>query len=138
MRVLIADDDRLICDLMEEYVQRCGHEVVGKVTAGGLAVIRGFACSQPDLVLLDVMMPRCNGLTVAHALRSRSASVKLVLMSGMYEESHPFVQGCRVDAFIKKPLLYSDLWATLSRLDLPAVATETPAVVMLPDFAVAV
>ena len=36
MRVLIADDDKRVCDLLAEFVGLCGHEVVATVTKGGL------------------------------------------------------------------------------------------------------
>ncbi len=62
--------------------RECGHEVVGTVTGGGLAVIQAFARYEPDAVLLDLMMPRFNGLTVCHALLSRKPDAKIIFISG--------------------------------------------------------
>ena len=73
----------------------CGHEVVGTVTGGGLAVIQAFARCQPDVVLLDIMMPRFNGLTVCHALLSRKPDTKIIFVSGSVDENHPFVSWLR-------------------------------------------
>ena len=109
MRVLIADDDKLVCDLLAQFVRFCDHEVVATVSGGGLAVIQSFARLQPDLVLLDVMMPRFNGLTVCHALLSRRPDAKVVLMSGLVESDHPFLKTCGAMAFIRKPMLLDDL-----------------------------
>ena len=109
MRVLIADDDRFVCELLAEFVALCGHEVVDTVTKGGLAVIHSFAAHRPDVVLLDVLMPRCNGLTVCHALLSRKPDTKVVLMSGMVDRDHPFVVGCQASAFLRKPMRLEDL-----------------------------
>ena len=109
MRVLIADDDRLVCDLLTEFVKICGHEVVASVTGGGLAVIRSFAQHQPDLTLLDIFMPRCNGLTVCHALLSRSPRARVILMSGLATSEHPFVESAKAVGFLRKPLRLDDL-----------------------------
>src|SRR3954467_10123204 len=109
MRVLIADDDKLVCDLLSQFVRFCGHEVFATVSGGGLAVIPSFARLQPDVVLLDVLMPRFNGLTVCHALKSRKPDAKIILMSGMVDESHPFVSGCGAHGFLQKPMHIDDL-----------------------------
>ena len=109
MRVLIADDDKLVCDLLSQFVRFCDHEVVATVSGGGLAVIQSFARLQPDLVLLDVLMPRFNGLTVCHALLSRKPDTKVVLMSGAVENDHPFLRTCGAMAFLRKPMRIDDL-----------------------------
>lgn len=109
MRVLIADDEKLVCDLLAQFVRFCGHEVVATVSGGGMAVIQSFARLLPDVVLLDVLMPRFNGLTVCHALLSRKPDTKVILMSGMVDEAHPFVSACGASAFLAKPMLIDDL-----------------------------
>lgn len=117
MRVLIADDDKLVCDLLSQFVRFCEHEVVATVSGGGLAVIQSFAKLQPDLVLLDVLMPRFNGLTVCHALKSRQPNAKIVLMSGMVDEHHPFVSGCGAHGFLHKPMHIDDLRDALAAIE---------------------
>jgi CheY-like chemotaxis protein len=131
MRVLIADDDRMVCGLLEEMVRTCGHEVVATVTGGGLAVIKSFPLCEPDLVFLDVYMPRCNGLTVCHALLSRNPQARVVLMSGMAPENHPFVTGSGATAFLQKPIrleqvrqLLATTSAALAQTGAPTVALE--------------
>lgn len=116
MRVLIADDEPHVCDLLAEYVRQCDHEVVGKVTGGGLAAIRGFAQWQPDLVMLDLMMPRINGFTACHAVLSRAPETKVILMSGLIEPEHPFVVGCKASGFLRKPMLLADVRRLLVQL----------------------
>lgn len=116
MRVLIADDDKLICDLLAQFVRFCGHEVVATVSGGGLAVIQSFARLKPDVVLLDVLMPRFNGITVCHALLSRKPDTRVVLMSGMVDERHPFISTCGATAFLRKPMHIEDLREVLDTL----------------------
>ncbi len=121
MRVLIADDDRLMCELLKEYVSVCGHEVIDVVTAGGLAAIQSFAKHAPDVVLLDILMPRFNGFTVCQNLLSRNPAAKVVLMSGQVDASYPSIAQCGASAYLKKPFLLSDLRAVFDNL------LETPA-----------
>ncbi|RYD85363.1 MAG: response regulator [Verrucomicrobiaceae bacterium] len=116
MRILIADDDRDLADALAEFVRECNHEVVDKVTGGGLAVIQSFARHNPDVVLLDIMMPRFNGITVCHALLSRKPETKIIFVSGKVEGDHPFVAGCGATAYLQKPILLDDLRVLLNSL----------------------
>ncbi len=109
MRVLIAEDDKLLAELLGNLVRECEHEVVATVTQGGVAVIRSFAQHKPDVVLLDILMPRCNGFTVCHALRSRSPDAKVIFMSGQMESEHPFVKNSGAAGYLRKPLLLEEL-----------------------------
>ncbi len=116
MRVLIADDDRDLAEVLAIYVAECGHEVVATVTGGGLAVIQAFARHEPDAVLLDIMMPRFNGLTVCHALQSRKPGTKIIFVSGQVDGNHPFVSGCHAAAYLQKPVSLSELREALDSL----------------------
>jgi DNA-binding response OmpR family regulator len=113
MRVLIADDDRELAEALAAYVEECGHEVVGTITGGGLNVIQAFARYEPDVVLLDIMMPRFNGLTVCHALLSRKPNAKIIFVSGHVGGNHPFVSGCGAAAYLQKPVSLAELRAAL-------------------------
>lgn len=117
MRVLIADDDRELAELLAEYVRELDHEVVATVTGGGLAVIQSFAQHQPDVVLLDIMMPRFNGLTVCHALLSRDPNAKIVFVSGRVEGNHPFVSGAGAMAYLEKPIQREKLREILASVE---------------------
>jgi DNA-binding response OmpR family regulator len=122
MRVLIADDDRELAEALGAYVEECGHEVAAIVTGGGLAVIQAFARFEPDAVLLDIMMPRFNGLTVCHALLSRKPDAKIIFVSGQLEGSHPFVSGCGAAAYLQKPVSLIELREALETLEAGPVA----------------
>lgn len=119
MRILIADDDRDLADALAEIVKECGHEVVDKVTGGGLAVIQSFAKHLPEVVILDVLMPRFNGLTVSHALKSRMPETKIVFVSGKVEGDHPMLINCNAAAYLQKPIGFEQLRSVLSSLEEP-------------------
>ncbi|HYR59121.1 MAG TPA: response regulator [Chthoniobacteraceae bacterium] len=117
LRVLIADDDRDLAEAMAGYVRECGHEPVATISGGGLEVIRRYGQFEPDVVLLDIMMPRFNGLTVCHALLSRDPDAKIVFVSGKVDGAHPFVIGAGAVACLGKPIERSKLEEILRGLE---------------------
>ncbi len=122
MRVLIADDDKDLARVLADSVTACGHDVVSTVTGGGLAVIQAFARCQADVVLLDIMMPRFNGLTVCHALLSRKPDAKVIFVSGSADKTDPFVTGCGAVAYLQKPVSLAELRDALDAVQQVGVA----------------
>jgi len=122
MRVLIADDDRLFCELLKEYVAACDHEVVEVVSGGGVAVIQSFSRHEPDVLLLDIMMPRLNGFTVLSNVLSRNPKAKVILMSGQVQNDHPSVLHSGAVAYLQKPFQLEQLRSVLGSLS----ASEGP------------
>jgi DNA-binding response OmpR family regulator len=117
MRVLVADDDRELAACIAEFVRLAGHEPVATVTNGGLAVLEAYDRTRPDVVLMDVMMPKVNGLTVSHALASRAVSPKVIFLSGKVDSAHPFIMNARADAFLAKPVTLEQLRAVMDELE---------------------
>ncbi|MDB6154834.1 MAG: response regulator receiver protein [Chthoniobacteraceae bacterium] len=116
MRVMIVDDDRAVAETIAMLVKSCEHEVVATVTGGGLEAMRSFAHHRPELVMLDIMMPKFNGFTVCHQLVSRDPKVKIVLMSGVVDQSYPSVGNCGAIDFMPKPLNLARVRETLDRI----------------------
>lgn len=125
MRVLIADDDKLCAEFIGAFVAAAGHEVVGIETAGGLSVLQSFQRHQPDCVLLDVLMPRLNGFTIAQHLRSRTPNAKIVFMSGLITPDYPSAKRCHPDGWLSKPIAFQDLCDVLARVA-GSLAVEAP------------
>lgn len=86
-RVLIADDDADIRELVRFKLQQVGHEVVA--TADGDAALEAARTDSFDLALLDVMMPRRTGLEVVEALRAdpATASLPVILLTAKAREA---------------------------------------------------
>src|ERR1700709_2683442 len=70
-RIVIADDDADIRELVVFKLRHGGHEVVP--VGDGAAAVEACTAEKPDLVILDVMMPGMSGLDAARALRQDSA-----------------------------------------------------------------
>ncbi len=126
MRVLIADDDKLCAELIGAFVAAAGHEVVGIETAGGLAVLQSYQRLRPDCLLLDVLMPRLNGFTIAQHLRSRIPDAKIIFMSGLITPDYPSARRFQSDGWLSKPIAFQDLCEALSRAA-ESRPTDTPA-----------
>ena len=69
-KVLVADDDKNICELLRLYLEKEGYDVV-TANDGEEAVLK-FEIESPDVVLLDIMMPKLDGWQVCRELRKKS------------------------------------------------------------------
>ncbi len=80
-RILIADDDPDIIDLLEAYFRKAGYHVTAKVN--GKDALQAAETDRFDLVLLDVMMPYIDGYHVASEISSRlgSEAPKIIIMT---------------------------------------------------------
>ena len=117
MRILIAEDDRDIADLVAHYLQKAGWEphVAG---AGDEAL--AYARSNPvDLILLDVMLPGLSGLEVCRALRAdpATAAVPIIMLTARAEETDR-VAGLELgaDDYVAKPFSANELVARIRAL----------------------
>ena len=113
LRLLIADDDRTFAEFLAELCLSAGHEVVAIESNGGLAVLNKFLTYRPDVVLLDIIMPKFNGFTIAQHLRSRDNQVKIIMMSGLVHEDYPSARACKPDVWLQKPITFDTLCAAL-------------------------
>jgi len=100
-RILLVDDERAILTLLSYPLRKDGYEVV-QAADGGEALSR-FAESRFDLVVLDVMMPKLDGLEVCRRLRAQS-SVPIIMLTAKAEEIDK-VLGLELgaDDYITKP-----------------------------------
>lgn len=104
-RVLLADDDRLTCEFIAEILRRSGHDV--EIVSDGEAAIERAGRGGLDLALLDVLMPRINGLEACRIMKSLpgAGSLPVVLLT-MRTDTGSRVEGLRVgaDDYICKPI----------------------------------
>ena len=71
LKILIADDDTNTCDLLKLYLENEGYEIV--TANDGIKALSAFKIYEPDLVLLDIMMPRKDGWQVCREIREISS-----------------------------------------------------------------
>ena len=70
IKIMVVDDDSNICELLRLYLEKEGFTAV--VKSDGEQALAAFDSEQPDLILLDVMMPRMDGWQVCREIRKRS------------------------------------------------------------------
>ena len=108
-RLLVVDDDINICDLLKIYFENEGYEV--KTAGDGAEGISAFKMYDPDLVLLDIMMPKKDGWQVCREIREISS--KPVIMITAKGEIFDTVLGLELgaDDFVVKPFDMKELSA---------------------------
>jgi DNA-binding response OmpR family regulator len=109
-RILIVDDEPNIVISLEYLMKKEGFEVA--VATDGEAALQQAAAFAPDLILLDVMMPKKSGFEVCESLRAdpAQAGVKIIMLTAKGRESE-VAKGLAlgVDAYITKPFSTKDL-----------------------------
>jgi len=85
IKVLIVDDHRVVRDGLSKILESCNDiHVIGEA-ANGLDAIRKYAELKPDVILLDISMPKLGGLEVSRRIKKENPSAKIVILS-MHEE----------------------------------------------------
>jgi len=117
MRVVIADDHRLMLDGIRKALEADGRfEIVGE-TQDGTKVLSIVAQTRPELVLLDVRMPRMDGLACLDEIRKRYPTTKVVMLSA---STSPDLIAAALrrgaSAYLAKSLDPTDLPATLRQV----------------------
>ena len=100
-KILVADDDQNIAELLRLYLEKEGYTVV--LAADGEQAIERFSAENPDIVLLDIMMPEMDGITALAKLRQVS-NVPVILLTAKSEDTDKIL-GLNVgaDDYITKP-----------------------------------
>ena len=120
-KILLIDDDRGIIDLISQYLDKEGYEVL---TAGdGPSGLKAADSFHPDLIVLDVMLPGFDGLDLLSKLRQKS-NVYVIMLTAKTEETDKIV-GLTVgaDDYMVKPFspreLIARIKAAFRRIDTP-------------------
>ncbi|MBC7808349.1 MAG: response regulator [Akkermansiaceae bacterium] len=115
-RILVVDDEPAIVRLMEYVLDRQGYAV--RTAADGEQALRVVAEFRPELILLDVMMPRKDGYTVAEAIRADPdlAGTPIIMLSAKAQDTD-VEQGLAAGAnlYLTKPFEPDGLLETVAK-----------------------
>lgn len=114
--ILVVDDDPDIARFVEVNLRSAGYDVA--VAADGEEALEKAGELRPDLVLLDVMMPRRDGYEVCQQLRGSGwTDLKIVMLTAKGREAE-VTKGLALgaDAYVTKPFSTSELVDTVTRL----------------------
>lgn len=108
-KILVVDDEKPIVDILKINLERNGYKVI-TAHDGETAVTKAFA-DEPDLILLDLMLPVIDGFTVCKKIREKS-SVPIIMLTAREEEVDK-VLGLELgaDDYITKPFSLRELMA---------------------------
>jgi DNA-binding response OmpR family regulator len=109
--VLIADDNKQIASILEEYAKKEGYEPV--VAGDGEDALEKFEQYAPDVILLDVMMPKVDGFEVCRKIRATS-NVPVIMVTARGEDFER-IMGLDIgaDDYIVKPFSPSEVMARI-------------------------
>lgn len=144
--ILVVEDEESLATGLEYALGKEGYRV--DVARDGRAALERLATSAPDLVLLDVMLPKRSGLDVLESLRRDGRTVPVILLTARSGEAE-VVQGLDLgaDDYVTKPFSLAELLARVrvrlkgverAKLDAPSEIVIGPATVRLDELRVVV
>jgi DNA-binding response OmpR family regulator len=113
-RILVAEDDPKQANLIRIYLEREGHQI--RVVGDGRSALEQCRARRPDLVLLDIMMPKVDGLDVCRVLRAESDVPILLLTARTTEEDVLLGLDIGADDYVTKPYSPRELAARVRAL----------------------
>ena len=109
-KILIADDNLQNLELVEAYLADIDCEVI--TAADGMETLEKAKSQKPDLLVLDVMMPKLSGFEVCQQLKSnpQTSSISILMVTALHEKAD-IDRGVEAgaDDFLSKPILKSEL-----------------------------
>ncbi len=112
MRVVVGEDEALIRLDLKEMLQEAGHEVVGEA-ADGREAIEQVREHDPDLVILDVKMPRMDGLAAARIIDKEKLAPVLIVTAFSQKELVEEAAQAGAMGYVVKPFDRSDLYPAM-------------------------
>src|SRR6185312_3814944 len=115
LRILFADDEAHLRDLMQMELPRMGHEVT--VCPDGTAALRALERGHYDAAILDIRMPGLGGIETLGQIRQMNPETQVIMLTG-HATVDPAVQALRAGAFdyLTKPCKWTELELILTRV----------------------
>ncbi len=115
-RILIVDDTTFMRVFMRKTLAGLGHVIVGEA-ADGAAAIAIYRQKQPDIVILNIVMPGMDGLTALKELREWDPNAKVIICSAMGQASTVFsVIRAGATGFLAKPFTEKQLIESVQKI----------------------
>lgn len=114
--ILVVDDEPYMIRLMQHHIERAGYRMVK--ASNGREALERISESLPQLVLMDVMMPEINGLTVLARLRADPATKNLpviIMTANAQRFTREEAEAAGVSAFLTKPFSPTQLMSEIRR-----------------------
>ncbi|HEY2306370.1 MAG TPA: response regulator transcription factor [Streptosporangiaceae bacterium] len=111
-RLLVVDDEPTILELLAGTLRFAGFDVLTAVS--GAEALRAAATAKPDLILLDVMMPECDGFDVIRRIRAGGPRIPVIFLTAR-DSVHERVTGLTLggDDYVTKPFSLNEVLARI-------------------------
>ena len=129
MKVLVVDDDRTLSDLVAFTLRREGYETIQAFD--GDAALNRWQADNPDIIILDVNLPKRDGFAVCRAIRQAEDDIPIIMLT-VRDEEEDFVKGLGLgaDDYVYKPFsprqLVARVQAIMRRARKPQVTGRSP------------
>jgi CheY-like chemotaxis protein len=115
MRVLIAEDDKPVAGTLAAMVKSSKHEVV-EIVGCGLDAIHAYERHKPDVVVMDYLMSRLNGLTACRNILAKDPGARIILVSGAIGPHELALSHSGAIAMLQKPVTVAQLQELLDTI----------------------
>lgn len=102
-KVMVVDDENDVVELIKFMLEKDGHEVV--TASNGREALEKVVPAQPELIILDIMMPEMDGYTVNTKLQENdeTRNIPVIILTAKGQMRDLFALGTNVVAFMEKP-----------------------------------
>jgi two-component system chemotaxis response regulator CheY len=115
MRVLIAEDDKAVAGTLAAMVRSSKHEVV-EIVGSGLDAIHAYERHKPDVVVMDYLMSRLNGVTACRNILAKDPTARIILVSGAIGPKELSLSHSGAIAILQKPISVAQIEQVLDTL----------------------
>ena len=128
-RILVVDDEPNIREVVDLYLRREGYSV--EIAGDGIAALQAIERQRPDLIVLDLMLPKLDGLQLTRALREADYNIPIIMLTAKTKETDRIAGlDLGADDYVTKPFspkeLVARVKAVLRRVNVkPPVDSQT-------------
>lgn len=125
MHILLVDDEQKFALALRQGLEEEGYEV--ETAFSGEAALRSLESRTPDLILLDIMLPRRGGLSILHELRRDGQHIPVLLLTALQSvEDRVHGLDAGADDYLAKPFAFPELLARIrALLRRPTIRSQT-------------
>ena len=113
-KILVVEDDKSISRLLELELSHAGYKV--KIAKDGREALEFYENFKPDVILLDIMLPKINGLEVAQAIREYDKDVGIIILTAKGELETKIDGLKNADDYVVKPFEIEEILARIESL----------------------
>ncbi|MEG1705698.1 MAG: response regulator transcription factor [Clostridia bacterium] len=115
MKILIVDDEPKIRQVVKEYAVVGGYEV--EEASNGLEAVEKSKTNKYDLIILDIMMPKLDGIQAAKQIKEKNKDINIIMLSAKGEEYDKLLGfGIGADDYVTKPFSPKELMARINAI----------------------